>query len=80
MCGAEKTYNTEFILGSYSNKERLDHAVGFPALRLATIIVDGCLNDSHNVVTKLQLREKNTNTHRHTRGIVGDDEYWWKDH
>lgn len=46
------------MIGSYPNEERLDHAVGFPALRLATVTVDGRLNDSHDVITKLQLREK----------------------
>lgn len=36
------------------NEERLDHAVGFPALRLATVAVDGCLNDPRDVITELQ--------------------------
>lgn len=56
--GAKKTYYTEVMTGSYPNKERLDHAVGSPALRLTTVIVDGHLNDSHYIVTKLQLGEK----------------------
>lgn len=44
--------------GSYPDEERLDHAVGFPALGLATVTVDGRLDDSRDVVTELQLTEK----------------------
>lgn len=43
---------------SYTYKEWFDHAVCLPALWLATVTVDGCLNDSHDVITKLQLGEK----------------------
>lgn len=51
-------------LGSYSDKERLDHAVGFPVLRVAAVTVDGRLDDSHNVVTKIQLKsEQHGRTH-----------------
>lgn len=45
--------------GSYPNKERLHHAVGFPALRMAAVPVNGSLNDSHNVVTELHLGGRN---------------------
>lgn len=41
--------------GSYPDEERLDHAVGFPALGLAAVAVDGGLDDSHHVVAELQL-------------------------
>lgn len=44
--------------GSYSDKERLDHAVGFPVLRVAAVAVNGCLDDSHHVVTKIPLKSK----------------------
>lgn len=49
---------------SYPNKERLDHAVGFPVLWMATITVNGSLNDSHNVVTKIPLKKNDGRTHR----------------
>lgn len=45
-------------IDSYPNKERLDHAVGFPVLWMATITVNGSLNDSHNVVTKIPLKKQ----------------------
>lgn len=45
--------------GSYPNKERLQHAVSFPALWTAAVTVNGRLNDSHNVVTELQLGGRN---------------------
>lgn len=50
-------YHPEVIRGSHPYKERLDHAVGFPALRMTAITVNGRLNDSHNVITELQLEE-----------------------
>lgn len=50
-------YHTLNGTDSYPNKERLDHAVGFPVLWMATITVNGSLNDSHNVVTKIPLKK-----------------------
>lgn len=47
------------IGGSYPNKERLHHAVGFPALGMAAVPVNGRLNDSRNVITELQLGGRN---------------------
>lgn len=55
----KKKATTVNIGGSYPNKERLHHAVGFPALRMAAVPVNGSLNDSHNVVTELQLGGRN---------------------
>lgn len=46
------------ISASYPDEKGLDHAVGFPALGLATVTIDGRLNDSHNVIAELQLAEK----------------------
>lgn len=45
-------------IGSYPDKKRLDHAVGFPVLRVAAVTVNGCLDDSHHVVTKITLKSK----------------------
>lgn len=45
-------------VGSYSDKERFDHAVGFPVLRVAAVTVNSCLDDSHDVVTKIPLKSK----------------------
>lgn len=70
-------HTPELIWGSHPNEERLDHAVGFPALRLATVAVDGCLNDPRDVITELQLGEKwGTDTHMQ-RVAVGTVRWRW---
>lgn len=50
---------TTNVGGSHPNKESLHHAVGSPALGMAAVTVHGRLNDSHNVVTELQLGGRN---------------------
>lgn len=56
--------------GSYSDEERLDHAVGFPVLRVAAVAVDSCLDDSHDVVTKIPLKSE-----QHIRTHVDGNQY-----
>lgn len=72
---------TTNIGGSYPNKERLHHDVGFPALRMAAITVNGRLNDSHNVITELQLGGRNwTDAHNMTLAYLRLLELGYTDH
>lgn len=60
---AEQVLRRLIPVGSpHPDKEGLDHAIGFPVLRLPAVWVDGRLDDLHYVITELKLKERREKT------------------